>query len=289
MAIPVPYFGYSKNGLEVTFHNYSSNSPTAYAWDFGDGNGSIEKNPVHTFGEEGFFSISLTATNADGVSEPTVLSIGVGSTVGSSLNASILELIDQYMPSALSGESSSTEKISLILRWQLYLQPLVITPNVVEEADVHNEFKWPGLVNFLIAQLCSYDVILQGANQFLSASGNLGGDQSSSSTGTSTTATDGTLKSIKTGPAEAEFYEGKTESEAAEVIANIGAAYSSATKAGGALDQLKSSICQLSKRVNIYLPMCGPLGSHHKVFDVHKAPKNTPHNANPFGVTERMV
>jgi len=54
------------NFLEVTFSNYSQNADS-YAWDFGDGNVSTEENPVHTYAEEGTYTISLVAKNADGV------------------------------------------------------------------------------------------------------------------------------------------------------------------------------------------------------------------------------
>ena len=169
MAKPVAYFGYSKSGLTVQFINSSLNNPESYQWDFGDGNTSTEKNPSHTYNEMDFFTVKLVATNTDGDSEPLILTIGAGD-VDDMLNASILELIDHYMPSALKGELSASEKISLIQKWQLYLQPLVYIPYQVLEEDTHNELKWPGLVNSLIAQLVSYDIILQWANQLESVS-----------------------------------------------------------------------------------------------------------------------
>ena len=200
MAKPVAYFGYSKSGLTVNFINTSLNNPTSYLWDFGDGNTSTEKSPSHTYSEMGFFTVKLVATNTDGSSEPLILTIGAGD-VNDMLNASILELIDHYMPSALRGELSASEKISLIQKWQLYLQPLVYIPYEVLEEDTHNELKWPGLVNSLIAQLVSYDVILQGANQFLSASGSAGGTEEENNGGSETT-NGQQIKSIETGPAK---------------------------------------------------------------------------------------
>lgn len=55
------------NFLEVTFTNFSQNA-TSYSWDFGDGNSSTDKDPVHTYGAGGDFTVTLTASNASGKS-----------------------------------------------------------------------------------------------------------------------------------------------------------------------------------------------------------------------------
>ena len=49
------------NFLEVTFTNFSLNADT-YAWDFGDGNTSTEKDPTHTYAEAGTYDVTLSAT-----------------------------------------------------------------------------------------------------------------------------------------------------------------------------------------------------------------------------------
>ncbi|MBX2871855.1 MAG: PKD domain-containing protein [Saprospiraceae bacterium] len=53
------------NGL-YGFTDLSTNTPSSWAWDFGDGNTSTEQNPTHTFITAGTFNICLTATNAAG-------------------------------------------------------------------------------------------------------------------------------------------------------------------------------------------------------------------------------
>ena len=53
---------------EVTFSN-SSTGADSYAWDFGDGETSIEENPTHIFTTAGSFTVILVASNADGDSE----------------------------------------------------------------------------------------------------------------------------------------------------------------------------------------------------------------------------
>jgi len=52
--------------LDVSFSDTSSNAPTSWAWDFGDGTSSTAQNPMHTYTNTGSYTVSLTVTNADG-------------------------------------------------------------------------------------------------------------------------------------------------------------------------------------------------------------------------------
>lgn len=88
-------FGYTPNEgcapLTVQFINKSINAVDgSYLWDFGDGNTSVVKNPTYTYTEPGTYSVSLTASNAGGltfteikqniivVAEPPVVDFTVG-------------------------------------------------------------------------------------------------------------------------------------------------------------------------------------------------------------------
>jgi PKD repeat protein len=55
------------NFLEVTFTNYSQHA-TSYMWDFGDGETSTEKDPVHVYADAATYTVKLTAKNDAGAS-----------------------------------------------------------------------------------------------------------------------------------------------------------------------------------------------------------------------------
>jgi gliding motility-associated-like protein len=50
----------------IWFTDASTGRPIAWKWDFGDGKTSMQKNPIHVFGEKGDFLVSLTASNEAG-------------------------------------------------------------------------------------------------------------------------------------------------------------------------------------------------------------------------------
>ncbi len=52
--------------LPIQFTDASSNVPTSWNWDFGDGTTSTEQNPVHTYAESGIYTITLEACNSLG-------------------------------------------------------------------------------------------------------------------------------------------------------------------------------------------------------------------------------
>lgn len=52
--------------LTVSFADQSSNSPTSWSWDFGDGGTSTQENPSYTYDTAGIYTVALTATNSCG-------------------------------------------------------------------------------------------------------------------------------------------------------------------------------------------------------------------------------
>ncbi len=83
-APPTTSFAYAIEGSSVGFNNTSVNADT-YSWDFGDGNTSTEENPIHTYANDGNYTVKLTATNAFGSSESTA-NIVISSSVFSAQN-----------------------------------------------------------------------------------------------------------------------------------------------------------------------------------------------------------
>ncbi len=53
------------NFLEYTFNNSSTNA-VSYLWDFGDGNTSTEESPIHVYATPDTYTVTLTATSAEG-------------------------------------------------------------------------------------------------------------------------------------------------------------------------------------------------------------------------------
>lgn len=56
-------------GGRYRFTDRSTNRPTSWRWDFGDGNSSTEQDPEHTFAAPGEYTVCLTATNDVGTDE----------------------------------------------------------------------------------------------------------------------------------------------------------------------------------------------------------------------------
>jgi|GEM_PF-1693738 len=52
--------------LEVTFTDISVGNADTWLWDFGDGDTSTDQNPVHTYMDEGVYTVSLTITDQYG-------------------------------------------------------------------------------------------------------------------------------------------------------------------------------------------------------------------------------
>ncbi|MBV6439983.1 MAG: hypothetical protein EPGJADBJ_01641 [Saprospiraceae bacterium] len=52
--------------LTVSFSDMSTNSPTAWSWNFGNGQTSTQQNPGATFTQPGIYTVTLSASNAGG-------------------------------------------------------------------------------------------------------------------------------------------------------------------------------------------------------------------------------
>lgn len=84
-------FTHSINGNTVTFTNTSSFKAQTYSWNFGDGNTSTLKNPVHTYATPGNYNVVLTTSDANGCDrvvsgKVNLLSAAIAETEDVSLN-----------------------------------------------------------------------------------------------------------------------------------------------------------------------------------------------------------
>ena len=70
LTLPVADFSQSASSgttpLTIQFTDDSTNSPTSWTWNFGDGGTSTVENPAYTYANPGSYSVILTATNAAG-------------------------------------------------------------------------------------------------------------------------------------------------------------------------------------------------------------------------------
>lgn len=58
-------------GASISFTDFSTNSPTTWAWNFGDNSTSNQQNPTHTYATSGSYVVSLTVTNNAGSNTTT--------------------------------------------------------------------------------------------------------------------------------------------------------------------------------------------------------------------------
>lgn len=69
-AAPIAAFGLTPDppaaGESVSFIDNSRNRPTAWLWNFGDGQSSTIENPQHSYGAGGVYNVTLTASNIIG-------------------------------------------------------------------------------------------------------------------------------------------------------------------------------------------------------------------------------
>ena len=65
-------------GLTYDFTDVSTPIPTAWAWDFGDGNTSSQQNPSHTYASTGNYTVQLTVTTDCGIESTSTTFNNIG-------------------------------------------------------------------------------------------------------------------------------------------------------------------------------------------------------------------
>lgn len=65
-AVPQAGFMQQSNELTANFLDFSTNNPTSWMWEFGDGGTSTLQNPTHTYSLPGTYTVCLTASSVCG-------------------------------------------------------------------------------------------------------------------------------------------------------------------------------------------------------------------------------
>jgi PKD repeat protein len=99
-APPAAAFTVTVDGQQANFIDKSSGNPTSWEWDFGDQQGSTERNPVHNYRSPGTYTATLTVRNAagqDSTSEVVKIEVGAPPEAKfvSAVNGRTVTLVDQ--------------------------------------------------------------------------------------------------------------------------------------------------------------------------------------------------
>lgn len=97
--------------LAVQFSDLSSGNPSSFEWDFGDGQASILRNPIHTYTASGSYTVTLTVHNAFG-SQTRIQSNCVNVGTQNRLDVALLKssaaiLSDGYLQFLATGSDGS--------------------------------------------------------------------------------------------------------------------------------------------------------------------------------------
>lgn len=246
------------SGLKVNFRltgQVPSTMPVD--WDFGDSNQEYNQRQVsHTYEESGFYDVTVSYTDIKkGKTYSYSQQIVVNIEAKTSLNGSIYDLIDYYLPKEIVTKMSLVEKQMYINKWQLYIHPLV--NHFIPKEDYNNELYYEGLENQLIMELAVYDFLytklynlLARAGQYLSNVTGLNEEETDN-----LTSRGDRIKSITTGPTEVQYYDNLSES-----ISSLYSTYYKALQPGGLIDTIRKQLCMLAERLDIFIPFC----QHHR-------------------------
>ncbi len=114
---PTAAFTSVESFLTSSFTNGSTGTALSYTWDFGDGNGSTGQDPIHIYGADGNYTVTLTVTDSCGNSASATKTVvisttGIEETVQQSLVVYPNPTVDLVQVSFLN---TSGEEVSLRL------------------------------------------------------------------------------------------------------------------------------------------------------------------------------
>lgn len=259
----VSNFSYTTSGLSVDFTDRTVNpggpAVSTWNWNFGDGNSSTSQNPSHTYASPGIYGVILVA--GDGVTTNTIVRYLFVTSEAGVIPVTIMEMVLMKIPPTLYDTQNI---LTYIQRYQLMLREAPETE--ITLANVFNESAWPSMYNVLIAELVVLECIREMASIYAS-SGSLINTQITSSTTGGEETVDKELKSVKTGPAEAEWFS-KNET-IAELTDKYSQYYYLLFGKQNIVEELQKSVCMLASSLEVYLPtICGEQKLPYFGFDV---------------------
>jgi PKD repeat protein len=131
-----PVQGYAP--LEVSFTDKSTNVPTNWAWNFGDGQSSNDKNPVHIYQSPGTFTVMLSAGNGYGGSSITKTNYIVVNAVSAVPVVDFAANITTgYSPLQVQFSDVSTGGTIISRTWELDHDGVIVTENSPCQTLVH--------------------------------------------------------------------------------------------------------------------------------------------------------
>lgn len=106
-AIPVADFTWSfpQMPYKAQFQDLSLNLPSSWLWNFGDGSGSVAKNPLKTFNANGTFHVCLTVSNSFGTSAQVCKDVAI---TGVGIKEAEMEQQVAMFPNPSTGKVSIT-------------------------------------------------------------------------------------------------------------------------------------------------------------------------------------
>gem|GEM_PF-2376794 len=131
-----PLQGYAP--LAVSFTDTSTNIPTYWAWNFGDGQTSNDKNPVHTYMSTGFYTVSMTAGNGYGGNSITKTSYVVVNPVSSTPVADFsANITSGYAPLPVEFTDLSTGTIIISRVWTFTHDGIPVSETTQGQKIIH--------------------------------------------------------------------------------------------------------------------------------------------------------
>ncbi|MEW6992464.1 M20/M25/M40 family metallo-hydrolase [Colwelliaceae bacterium 6441] len=111
---PIAKFTYRVNAMQVTFTDQSSDDigVKSYQWSFGDQQTSQAQHPVHTYNQTGSYSVSLTVTDADNLTDSYHQVVTIEEKDGE-CNAKVWQASSVYQ----SGDRVAHNNVEYTARW----------------------------------------------------------------------------------------------------------------------------------------------------------------------------